>query len=160
MRDVFVVPETKLAVELLQEFQERRRQIAMVVDEFGSTVGIVTAEDVLEQVVGELEDEFDIASRTANCQLGRGDGAGWQHDAARPGHAAALELSARGWSGDAGRLSAGAAGPSSGVGESVEFRWAALTSWRRWPADASRGSAWRRWMPSRRQAEQPAERRP
>jgi CBS domain containing-hemolysin-like protein len=66
MRDVFVVPETKLAVELLQEFQERRRQIAVVVDEFGSTVGIVTAEDVLEQVVGELEDEFDIAARTAD----------------------------------------------------------------------------------------------
>ena len=65
MRDVFVVPETKLAVELLQEFQDRRRQIAVVVDEFDSTVGIVTAEDVLEQVVGELEDEFDIASRTA-----------------------------------------------------------------------------------------------
>jgi putative hemolysin len=65
MRDVFVVPETKLAVELLQEFQLRRRQIAVVVDEFGSTVGIVTAEDVLEQVVGEVEDEFDIAARTA-----------------------------------------------------------------------------------------------
>ena len=64
MRDVFVVPETKLAVELLQEFQDRRRQIAVVVDEFGSTVGIVTAEDALEQVVGELEDEFDIAART------------------------------------------------------------------------------------------------
>ena len=64
MRDVFVVPETKLAVEMLQEFQQRRRQIAVVVDEFGSTVGIVTAEDVLEQVVGELEDEFDIAPRT------------------------------------------------------------------------------------------------
>ena len=66
MRDVFVVPETKPAVELLQDFQDRRRQIAVVVDEFGSTVGIVTAEDVLEQVVGELEDEFDIASRTAD----------------------------------------------------------------------------------------------
>lgn len=65
MRDVFVVPETKLAVELLQEFQSRRRQIAVVVDEFGSTVGIVTAEDVLEQIVGEVEDEFDIAARTA-----------------------------------------------------------------------------------------------
>jgi CBS domain containing-hemolysin-like protein len=65
MRDVFVVPETKLAVELLQEFQQRRRQIAVVVDEFGSTVGIVTAEDVLEQVVGELEDEFDVAGKTA-----------------------------------------------------------------------------------------------
>ena len=59
MREVLVVPETKLAVELLQEFQDRRRQIAIVVDEFGSTLGLVTAEDVLEQVVGELEDEFD-----------------------------------------------------------------------------------------------------
>ena len=66
MREVFLVPETKLAVDLLQEFQTRRRQIAVVVDEFGSTVGIVTAEDVLEQVVGELEDEFDIASRTSS----------------------------------------------------------------------------------------------
>jgi putative hemolysin len=65
MRDVFVVPETKLAVELLQEFQRRRRQLAVVVDEFGSTVGIVTAEDVLEQLVGEVEDEFDIVARPA-----------------------------------------------------------------------------------------------
>lgn len=65
MREVAVVPETKLAVELLQDFQERRRQIAIVVDEFGSTVGLVTAEDALEQIVGELEDEFDLASRTA-----------------------------------------------------------------------------------------------
>jgi CBS domain containing-hemolysin-like protein len=64
MREITVVPETKLAVELLQEFQERRRQIAVVVDEFGSTVGIVTAEDALEQIVGELEDEFDVAGRT------------------------------------------------------------------------------------------------
>jgi putative hemolysin len=60
MRDVLVVPETKLAVEMLQEFQDRRRQIAIVVDEFGSTLGLISAEDVLEQVVGELEDEFDI----------------------------------------------------------------------------------------------------
>jgi CBS domain containing-hemolysin-like protein len=59
MRDVLVVPETKLAADLLQEFQERRRQIAIVVDEFGSTLGLVTAEDALEQIVGEMEDEFD-----------------------------------------------------------------------------------------------------
>ena len=60
MRDVLVVPETKLVVDLLQEFQERRRQIAIVVDEFGSTLGLVTAEDALEQIVGEVHDEFDI----------------------------------------------------------------------------------------------------
>ncbi len=60
MREVLFVPETKLAVELLQEFQERRKLLAIVVDEFGSTVGLVTAEDALEQLVGELEDEFDV----------------------------------------------------------------------------------------------------
>jgi CBS domain containing-hemolysin-like protein len=65
MREVLFVPETKLAVELLQEFQERRRQMAIVVDEFGTTVGLVTAEDALEQVVGELEDEFDVNTRTS-----------------------------------------------------------------------------------------------
>ncbi len=63
MRDTLLVPETKLAAELLQEFQERRRQIAIVVDEFGSTVGLVTAEDALEQIVGELDDEFDLHGR-------------------------------------------------------------------------------------------------
>lgn len=64
MHGLTVVPETKLAVELLQEFQERRRQMAIVVDEFGSTVGLVTAEDALEQIVGELDDEFDIVPRS------------------------------------------------------------------------------------------------
>jgi CBS domain containing-hemolysin-like protein len=65
MREVLFVPETKLAVDLLQEFQERRRHMAIVVDEFGTTVGLVTAEDLLEQIVGELEDEFDISTRAA-----------------------------------------------------------------------------------------------
>ena len=62
MRSVTLVPETKLAIELLQEFQQYRRQIAIVVDEFGSTTGLVTAEDILEQIVGELDDEFDVRS--------------------------------------------------------------------------------------------------
>ncbi|MBS1799463.1 MAG: HlyC/CorC family transporter [Acidobacteria bacterium] len=61
MRPPTVVPETKLAIDLLQEFQQHRRQIAIVVDEFGSTAGLVTAEDILEQVVGEVDDEFDVA---------------------------------------------------------------------------------------------------
>jgi len=68
-----MVPETKLAIELLQEFQERHRQIAIVVDEFGSTRGLVTAEDALEQIVGEVHDEFDIGRNLpvpmANGQL-------------------------------------------------------------------------------------------
>jgi CBS domain containing-hemolysin-like protein len=59
MRDVLVVPETKTVLDLIIEFQQRRRQMAIVVDEYGSTVGLVTAEDAIEQLTGELEDEFD-----------------------------------------------------------------------------------------------------
>jgi CBS domain containing-hemolysin-like protein len=61
MREVLVVPETKILTDLLEEFKERKRHIAIVVDEFGSTAGLITAEDVLEQLVGEIEDEFDVA---------------------------------------------------------------------------------------------------
>jgi len=61
MRDVLVVPETKPVADLLVEFKERRRHLAVVVDEFGSTVGVVTVEDVLRQIVGEMEDEYDAA---------------------------------------------------------------------------------------------------
>lgn len=60
MRDVLVVPETKPINDLLLEFKNSRRHLAVVVDEFGSTAGVVTVEDVLEQIVGEIEDEFDI----------------------------------------------------------------------------------------------------
>jgi CBS domain containing-hemolysin-like protein len=61
MRDVLVVPETKPVLDLLAEFRERKRHLAIVVDEYGSTVGLVTVEDALEQIVGEIEDEFDVA---------------------------------------------------------------------------------------------------
>jgi len=59
MRDILVVPETKSVLDLIREFQQRRRHMAIVVDEFGSTVGLVTAEDAIEQLTGEFEDEFD-----------------------------------------------------------------------------------------------------
>ena len=59
MREVLVVPETKTLPDLLVEFKRRKRHLAVVVDEFGSTAGLVTVEDVLEQLVGEIEDEFD-----------------------------------------------------------------------------------------------------
>ena len=62
MHDVLVVPETKSLLELLVEFQQRKRHLAVVVDEFGSTAGVISVEDVIEQLVGELEDEFDVAA--------------------------------------------------------------------------------------------------
>jgi CBS domain containing-hemolysin-like protein len=58
MREVLVVPETKTVLDLIGDFQKRRRQMAIVVDEYGSTVGLVTVEDAIEQLTGELEDEF------------------------------------------------------------------------------------------------------
>jgi putative hemolysin len=63
MREVLVVPETKPVLDLLQEFQQRRRHLAIVVDEYGSTVGLVTVEDAIEQIIGEVEDEFDVAEK-------------------------------------------------------------------------------------------------
>ena len=62
MHDVLVVPETKSLLDLLGDFQQRKRHLAVVVDEFGSTAGVISVEDVLEQLVGELEDEFDVAT--------------------------------------------------------------------------------------------------
>jgi putative hemolysin len=64
MHDVLVVPETKSLLDMLSEFQQRKRHLAVVVDEFGSTAGVITVEDVLEQLVGEVEDEFDVTAAT------------------------------------------------------------------------------------------------
>jgi len=65
MHDALVVPETKLLAELLEEFKERKRHMAIVVDEFGSTAGLITVEDILEQLVGEIEDEHDVTPADA-----------------------------------------------------------------------------------------------
>lgn len=67
MHDVIIVPETKVVSDLLTEFQTRRRHLAIVVDEFGSITGLVTVEDALEQIVGEMEDEFDV--RDSSMQM-------------------------------------------------------------------------------------------
>jgi putative hemolysin len=63
LREVLIVPETKPAGELLQEFKKHHTGMAVVVDEFGSLLGLVTLEDVLEQMVGEIHDEFDVVER-------------------------------------------------------------------------------------------------
>ena len=54
------MPETKRVAEMLKEFQRKQVQIAIVVDEYGGTAGLVTIEDLLEEIVGEIRDEYDV----------------------------------------------------------------------------------------------------
>ena len=60
VRPATFVPESKRLNVLLKEFRETRQHMAIVIDEYGSVSGAVTIEDVLEQIVGEIEDEFDV----------------------------------------------------------------------------------------------------
>lgn len=59
MREPFFIPETKNVMDLLQEFKSRKVHMAIALDEYGGTSGLVTLEDVLEVIVGEIEDEYD-----------------------------------------------------------------------------------------------------
>ena len=62
LRPAAVVPESKRIPELLKQFQRQQTQIAIVVDEYGGTAGLVTIEDMLEEIVGEIRDEYDVES--------------------------------------------------------------------------------------------------
>jgi CBS domain containing-hemolysin-like protein len=64
MRSAYFVPESKRVSGLLKEMQRRQAQMAIVVDEYGGTAGLVTIEDLLEEIVGEIRDEYDVESET------------------------------------------------------------------------------------------------
>ena len=63
LRPAVFVPESKRLNELLRDFRSNRNHLAIVIDEFGNTAGLITIEDVLEEIVGEIEDEFDVDER-------------------------------------------------------------------------------------------------
>ncbi len=66
LRPTVFVPESKRLNELLRDFRSNRNHLAIVIDEFGNTAGLITIEDVLEEIVGEIEDEFDEADRDSS----------------------------------------------------------------------------------------------
>ena len=63
IREAYFVPESRMIDDLLEDFRKRRMHIAIVIDEYGCTQGIVTLEDVIEQIVGDIDDEYDIRDR-------------------------------------------------------------------------------------------------
>jgi CBS domain containing-hemolysin-like protein len=72
VRDIPVVPETGQINDLLNKFQTEQTQIAAVVDEWGAFEGIVTVEDVIEVVIGDIRDEFDVADREPTIDRNEG----------------------------------------------------------------------------------------
>ena len=80
LRPAYVVPETKDLASLLQEFKRTKNHFAVVVDEYGAMVGVCTLEDLIEEIVGEIEDEFDVAEE----QLVQVDEDTWRIDGMFP----------------------------------------------------------------------------
>ncbi|HEX9676935.1 MAG TPA: hemolysin family protein [Anaerolineales bacterium] len=73
MREPYFVPEAKLVDDLLEEMQDRRVQMAIVVDEYGGTAGVVTIEDIVEEIIGEIRDEYDQAEQLRFEQVREGE---------------------------------------------------------------------------------------
>lgn len=74
VRPAIFIPETKRLNVLLKEFRNRRNHMAIVVDEYGNTAGLVTIEDVMEQIVGDIEDEYDLSDTEENNIVEDADG--------------------------------------------------------------------------------------
>ncbi|MGH2593648.1 MAG: hemolysin family protein, partial [Anaerolineae bacterium] len=72
-RPAYFVPETKKVDVLLKELQQRRVHMAIVIDEYGGTAGLVTIEDILEEIVGEIRDEYDESEEPTIKRLGGGE---------------------------------------------------------------------------------------
>jgi CBS domain containing-hemolysin-like protein len=73
LRTAYFVPEAKKVDELLAEMQSQRVHMAMVVDEYGGIAGLVTMEDIVEEIVGEIQDEYDLAEELPYHEVGDGE---------------------------------------------------------------------------------------
>jgi CBS domain containing-hemolysin-like protein len=72
VRPAYFIPESKMISELFEEIREKKNHFAVVLDEYGGTSGIVTAEDIIEEIVGEIEDEFDASEGDKIVPIGPG----------------------------------------------------------------------------------------
>ncbi len=70
IREIKLVPESLSISELLKVFQKEKMQMALIIDEYGGTAGLVTAEDILEEIVGEIQDEFDVGEEILRTEEG------------------------------------------------------------------------------------------
>jgi CBS domain containing-hemolysin-like protein len=68
VREVYLVPETKKVAELLKEFQARRITFALAIDEYGGISGLATVEDIVEEIVGEIKDEYDLEAEPISIE--------------------------------------------------------------------------------------------
>ena len=93
MREAHFTPESKRVSELMREMQAGKFHMAIVVDEFGGTAGLVTLEDLIEELVGEITDEYDVEEVPPE-RLDDGDGGGQRPDARRRGQRAARPVRA------------------------------------------------------------------
>jgi putative hemolysin len=73
LREAYFVPEAKKLDDLLTEMQARRVQMAVVVDEYGGTAGVVTFEDIVEEILGEIQDEYDTAEEMPYLEVREGE---------------------------------------------------------------------------------------
>ena len=133
LRDAVYVPESKKVDDLLREMQLRKFHMAVVVDEYGGTAGIVTMEDLLEEIVGEITDEFDAPSEEIeHLTDGRCACPGARRSArSRRSSAASSTATGTPW--------AASCSTSSGMcpNRATRSRWASTSSWPRWSTVAA-----------------------
>ncbi len=122
VRPVHLVPETKKIAELLREFQAKRLAFAVVIDEYGGTAGLVTVEDIVEELVGEIKDEYDVEAEPIQVEA---DGAvlvAGRVNLDRLEQALEVPLSDGSDVGTVGGLVTAAFGHLPKVGEALEYR--------------------------------------
>ena len=122
VRPAFLVPETKKIAELLKEFQTRRATFALVIDEYGGTAGLCSVEDIVEELVGEIKDEYDLESEPITVEADGSVLVGGRVNITRLEQALETSLAEGEEVGTVGGLVTAAFGRVPRPGETIEFK--------------------------------------